>query len=335
VLILSGIFLLFYMLRVKDYWRTHTRLLLAFAAGAAISLAGQMAFFLRNWNIFMGRFGQEGIFFNGWIQHQQAQTGKSVLQILVDQFTGNTLIYIARPAFNNFFNSTQPYLTIVASVLFLLGMAYAFAYVRQPEHFVLLTWFWAVILFGGVLTLNPPAHTRLLMTTPAMSLFTALGLYKLVEYLKKARLDLGRLAIPVFVLIVAVISFQNITYYMFKYRTEYRFQDANGEAAMEIGTSAEQLGPEYNIYVLGDPRFYASFPTITFIAPESQRFDLYSGNIATFELESGQKAAFYASPENYFLLEQVKQKYPGGENGSIYRKSNPGELLLEVYILNQ
>src|SRR5512139_761143 len=185
VLILAALTFLFLILRQRRYLATHWKHLFAFAGGALLSAAPQAAYFARHPDIFMGRFGQEGIFLNGWLAAQVAATGQSVTQILFNQFARTTLVFIASAAPGNFFNSPEPYLTVIGSVLFLLGMAYALSHLLEPRYFILLVWFWTVILFGGILTTSPPANTRLLMTTPAVALFLAVGSYKTLEYLQK------------------------------------------------------------------------------------------------------------------------------------------------------
>jgi hypothetical protein len=282
----------------------------------------------------MGRFGQEGIFINGWLAMQVATTGRSVGEIIFTQFTRTTLVFIASAAPGNFFNSPEPYLTVIGSVLFLLGMAYALAHLLEPRYFILVIWFWTVILFGGILTLNPPANTRLLMTTPAVALLLALGAYMILEYLQKFNLIKQRVFTPTLVVLTLVLVFQNVNYYMFTYRTRMYFQDANGEYAMEVGEMAKSLGSSYQIYVLGQPRIFSGFPTLAFIAPDNPRSDLGAEALASLDLATGQQSAFFAIPENSSLLAEIGQKYPGGEYGVVFRKPKSDEILFEYYILS-
>lgn len=334
VLILAGVTFLFLIVRQRKYLPTHWRHLLSFAAGAAISAAPQAAFFARHPDIFMGRFGQEGIFLNGWLAGQVALTGKSALEILFNQFARTALVFIASAAPGNFFNSPQPYLTVIGSILFLVGMAYAIASVLEPRYFILLLWFWAVILFGGILTLNPPANTRLLMTTPVLSLFMALGAYKLFEYLQRLNILQPRWFTPVLAVLTFVIAYQGIHDYMFDYRTHMYFQDANGEFALEAGKMVNALGNDFQVFILGEPRIFSGFPTLVFLTPNNPRSDLGVNNIATFQLPARQKAVFFAIPENLVMLAEITQKYPGGDDGIVYRKPNPNEILFEYYILS-
>jgi 4-amino-4-deoxy-L-arabinose transferase-like glycosyltransferase len=333
VLVLAALTFLFLILRQRRYLPTHWKHLFAFAGGALISAVPQAAYFARHPDIFMGRFGQEGIFFNGWLASQVATTGRSMADILLSQFTRTTLVFIASAAPGNFFNSPEPYLTVIGSVLFLLGMAYAFAHLLEPRYFILLIWFWTVILFGGILTLNPPANTRLLMTTPAVALLLSVGAYQILEYLQKFSLIRPRLFTPVLTVLALVLMFQNVSYYMFTYRTQMLFQDANGEFAMEAGEMASSLGREYSVYVLGEPRLFSGFPTLAFLAPDNFRMDLGAGSLGSFAHAPGEKAAFFSIPEDRALLATVIEKYPGGEKGFVYRKPKPDEILFEYYIL--
>jgi len=332
-LILAGIFFLFVSIRQRGYLVSHWKHLITFAFGVLLSMAPQAAFFARHPYIFLGRFGQEGIFLNGWLAQRAIQTGQSQLDILIDQFTRTTMVFVASSAPGNFFNSPEPYLTVLGSILFLLGMAYAMAHILETRYFMLLVWFWAVILFGGILTLNPPANTRMLMTSPPVAILMAVGLHKILDYLQKFRLVPDRAIVPAIVSVLLIISYQNINFYMVKYRNNMYFADANGEFAMETGLMANDLRDVYALYFIGAPRIFSGFPTIPFLAPQYPRSDLKAEDIPTLTLQPDQKVAFFAIPENRPLLEEISQKFPGGERGLIYRKPRPNEILFEYYIL--
>ena len=335
VLIIGCITLLFLILRQRSFLSNHWKSIVAFAVAVVVSAAPQAAFFARHQDIFLGRFGQEGILLNGWLTQQAAQTGKSVFEILFNQFTRTTLVFIASPAPGNLFNSPEPYLTVTGSILFILGMGYTLAYIFEPKNFILLLWFWSVILFGGILTLNPPANTRLLMTTPAVALFIALGASKIFEYMQKFGILPDKLVASMLAIVIGIISYQNISFYMGEYKSKMYFQDANGEYAMEAGLMAKELGDDYQIYSLGAPRIFSGFPTIVFIAPNNLRADVTAESLPTLELAPDQKAVFFAIPENRPLITELSNKYPGGEQGLVYRKTKPDDILFEYYILNQ
>ncbi|HVF24908.1 MAG TPA: glycosyltransferase family 39 protein [Anaerolineales bacterium] len=332
-LMIGVLIFLFVIIRQRGYLSSRWEHLIAFFAGLVISMAPQAAFFIKYPHIFMGRLGQEGILFNGWLAQRSIQTGQSAAEILINQFTRTTLVFIASPAPGNFLNSPVPYLTVLGSVIFLLGMGYSLAYMFETRYFILLVWFWAVVFLGGVLTLNPPANTRLLMTSPVAAIFMALGTFKVVEYLQKFRLRPERASALIFLAVVSMVSYQNINFYMGEYRTKMYFENANGEYAMEASLLARDLGEDYLIYILGGPRVLANFPTIPFLIPNHQRVDFDADDLSTLNLTPDQKVAFFAVPESRPLLEEIVQKFPGGERGLLYRKPRPTEILLEYYVL--
>lgn len=332
-LILAGVTFLFLIIRQRSYLFSHWKHLLAFSLGVMLSMAPQATFFAQHPDIFLGRLAQEGILFNGWLAQRAIETGQSQLDILINQFTRTTMVFIASPAPSNFFNSPEPYLTVLGSILFLFGMGYALAHLLETKYFIILVWFWAVILFGGILTLNPPANTRMLMTSPPVAILLAIGTYQVVEYLQKFRILPERAVVPIFFAVAFIITYQNIKFYMIEYRTNMYFQDANSEFAMETGLMANDLREVYSLYFLGAPRVFSGFPTLPFLAPKYPRADLTAENLATLNIAPDQKAAFFAIPENRPLIEEISQKYPGGERGLIYRKTRPGEVLFEYYIL--
>ena len=171
------------------------------------------------------------------------------------------------------------------------------------------------------------------MTSPAVALCMALGAYKVLEYLQKFKILPTRMVTPIIVLIVGIITYQNVNFYMVEYKNNMYFQDANGEYAMEIGLMANQMGKDVQIFVLGAPRIFSGFPTISFVAPDHQRTDLSAESIEGLALPSNKTIGFFAIPENRPLLREIIQKYPGGKGGLVYRKPKPDEILFEYYIL--
>lgn len=333
VLIIAGIVLFFLIVRQKNYLSSHWRHLIAFSVAVIVSAAPQAVFFARHPEIFLARLGQEGILFNGWLTRYAAETNQSVWEILFRQFTDTTMVFIASPASGFFFQSPAPYLTVLGSVLFLLGMAYALAYGLETRYFILLLWFWAVVLFGGILTMNPPANTRLLMTTPPVALLMALGAYKILEYLQKFSILPARVVPAILAVIVGIITYQHVHFYMVEYKNEMYFQDAASEYAMEIGLLAQEMGKDFQIFVLGAPRIFSDTPTLVFLAPDNPRQNLTAEGIDPLEFPPGTAAGFFAIPENRPMLDAISQKYPGGERGLVYRKPKPNEILFEYYIL--
>ncbi|MCG2740021.1 MAG: glycosyltransferase family 39 protein [Syntrophaceae bacterium] len=323
--------ILYFCIQKKEYLRLHIVHLLAFLSSLLVTAAPIGYFFLKNPHIFMTRIGQESIFLNGWLQNQVELTGQSAVRILLNQVSKTVLVYISQNAGGFFFNSPEPYLTVLASILFLIGMGIAFWRFFEPRNFVLLPWFWSVVLLGGILTLSPPAHTRLVMTAPAVALFVAIGLWKISTLLVQFKFN-SRWVSALTALLVGFLLFQSTAFYFGKYWAGNYFQDINGELAMEVGLELKQLGPEYNLYLFGQPRIFTGFPTTEFLVPETRKFDLTADSIPTLIIPAGQGALFAATPDNRTLLEQAAALFPGGVWEEIPRKTKP-EVLYYAYLL--
>ncbi len=296
----------------RGYLRAHIRHIGIYLASAALTMAPMAFFFIEHPDIFMTRVGQAGILFNGWLSQQAASTGKTVASILFDQFTRSTLVFIAAPAIGNFFNSPQPYLTLIGSLLFLLGMGVCLQKIRQIPYLLLLTWFWSVVLLGGVLTVSPPANTRMVMTAPAVALFVGIGLMTLIEILAALQIPPAwRLAVAAAA--VGLLAIQNVAFYFGPYRSGHYFDDANAEVAMQAGLELQALGPKYTFAMIGVPRMFSGFPTIVFLAPTNPRIDIDPTKPAATDLSGRLPALVVATPDNLTPLQQIAQEYPGGK----------------------
>jgi hypothetical protein len=240
-------------------------------------------------------------------------------------------VYIAQPAYGNFFNSPQPYLTPVASFFFLIGMAYAFQQFLKPPYLILLAWFWAVVFVGGILTIGPPANTRMIMTAPAVALLVALGLVGVVEILSRLGLPaLWQKALTTAILVFLVI--QNAAFYFGPYRAGYFFDDATAEVAMRAGTELASLGPNYTLCMLGAPRMFSDFPTIPFLAPANPRMDPDPKQIASADLSGHLPAFVVATPDNLTSILDLTERYPGGRFETVPSTSRK-ETLYYAYIV--
>lgn len=332
VLVLSILALCYVAILRRGYLRAHFRHLGLYAASALIAMAPMAYFFVRHPDVFMTRVGQAGILFNGWLTQQAANTGRSVASILLDQFSRSVLVYVSEPASGIFFNSPAPYLTFLGALLFVIGMVVAFQQIRKLPFLILLTWFWAVVIFGSVLTISPPANTRLVMTSPAIAIFVALGIGKLLDILAVVRVP-RTWQVGVGSILVVVLAIQNSAFYFGTYRTGHYFDDANAEVAMQAGTELQHLGPKYTLCMLALPRMFAGFPTIPFLAPHNPRLDLDPKQIGSADLSGHVPALVVATPDNLAALQQLQQRYPGGRFEVVASRTR-AETLYYAYILD-
>ena len=332
VLALAIFVLAYTAIRQRGYLRSHLAHLGIFLVGAVVAIAPLGYYFIRHPDIFMTRIGEENIFLNHWLVTQSQRSGQSIPAILWKQFTDTVLVYISQPAVGNFFNSPMPYLTIIGSIFFLFGMGYAFTKPLETRMMTLLVWFWSVVIVGGFLTLSPPANTRLVMSTPAVALFLALGIYKFTDYLRQLKLFNQHWQTIVSAMLVLILAGQNVAFYFGVYRYRDYFEDANSELGQQIGLELQHLGPNYDFYLFGVPRVFAAFPTTVFLAPDNGYFDLTSNTIDSSTLQPGKGNIFVAIPENRADLDTIALKYPSGTWETIQRDYKQ-EVLYYAYLI--
>jgi len=316
----------------RGYLRKSLPHLGIYLAGIVIAIAPMGFYFIKHPDVFMTRLGQESILLNHWLSLQSERSGMSQAALLWKQFKDTVLVYISQPAVGNFFNSPKPYLTILGAVFFLFGMGYAFSRLFETRMITLLAWFWAVVILGGVLTNSPPANTRLVMTSPAVALFLAMGIDKFGDILTRMKLFTPRLQTVFGILLVAILGIQNTVFYFGVYRTDNYFEDATGEFTQAIGLELQELGPSYDYYLFGLPRIFAAFPTVVLLAPDCGMYDLDSNSIDALTLNEDRSAIFVAIPENLADLQRVAEKFPGGTWEEVPR-SFKVEVLYYAYIL--
>jgi hypothetical protein len=289
------------------------------------------AYFIKHPDNFMTRIGQEGILLNGWLTRQAQVSDTNPLSILLNQFSKSTLVFIASEAHGSFFNSPDPYLTLLGAVFFLLGMAYALIHLKETRFMLILGWFWSVVLFGGILTTNPPSSTRMVMSIPAIAIFLALGIQQVFGALENLRVP-PKLVRALVLFTMTILFLQGVFFYFGEYWSGFYFQDGNSELGMEAGLQLRQLGPNYTYYLFGRPRVFANFPTTAFLAPENPRYDTIGEYVEILVIPANEGALFVAIPDNMADLMQVEERFPDGSWEVIERKTKP-EVLYYAYIL--
>lgn len=322
---------LYIIIRTKGYLRAYWQQLIMFLLGTVFVIAPIGYYFLKFPGNFMTRIGQENIFLSGWLMREAQRAEKSIVAIFVEQASKTLAVFVAKEAHGNFFNSPEPYLTILGSFFFLIGMGYLIQQFFKPRNFSLMMWFWSVVILGGILTPSPPANARMIMSSPAIALIVALGVWRISEILRHLSVK-ERWVKGMVIVVIAIIATQNTFFYFVTYRQGHYFQDANSELAMEVGLELQQLGPEYDFYLLGVPRVFAGFPTIVFLAPDNEKIDLREDFFDQIKRTPEEGQFFVAIPENLSDLETIAHEYSGGTWSEMPRKTK-SEVLYYAYTL--
>jgi hypothetical protein len=217
------------------------------------------------------------------------------------------------------YGADRPLLGFLPGLFAVLGMAWALGKWRERRCFLLLLWFWAVIVSGGMLTESPPSSQRLVIAIPAVALLVALGLEQTVRLAWRLLVLDRRWANLLLGLLVLILMAGSVHFYFVEYTPQRRYGSANGEMATMMGHYLQTMDGRTDAYLFGAPRIYWSFGTMQFLAPRVQGQDVIEPLEAPPDLPGeGQQAVFLFLPERRQELAWVEEGYPGGEVFEFY-----------------
>lgn len=263
------------------------------------------------WN---ARINQVGIIQSGWLEREPELTGKSTTRILAEQFLRAAGAFHVFPDRTAWYNPDRPLLGVLAGIFALLGMGWALAHWRERRHFLLLIWFWSVIITGGMLTESPPTSQRLVIAIPAVALLVAVGLEKMVGLGQRILALDRRWENALLGLLVLILAASSVHFYFVDYTPARRYGSMNGEAATMMGHYLRDLDGVETAYLLGAPRLFWSFGTMTFLAPDVRGVDIVEPLTAPPDVvDPGRGVVFLLLPERAGELTWIQQAFPEGE----------------------
>jgi len=297
-------------------------LLLAFLAAAGPMLGFALSH-PDDWN---ARINEAGILQSGWLAREPGLTDRSTAQILAEQLLRAAGAFHVFPDRWAFYDPDRPLLGFLAGGFAIFGMAWAVAHWRERRYFLVLIWFWAVIITGGMLTESPPASQRLVMAIPPVGLLVTIGVEQVIALFSRLcalrNLSWANAAVGLLMMVLAAGS---IWFYFGEYTPARRYGSPNAETATMIGHYLEDLEGEYRAYFLGPPRIYWAFGTMTFLAPEIPGQDLVEPLGSPPDgVDRDVGAVFLVLPERQGEMAFVRQAFP---EGVLHELVDPGGAL--------
>ena len=205
-------------------------------------------------------------------------------------------------------------LSPVLAALTLLGLAYATARIGDLRFGLLGLWFWGGLL-GVALTLDTPSVQRLTGAWPAVMLFPAVLLDRVLAASGTLGVRVSRRwsAVPLLCLL-AYLGSDGIREYFVSYRSLAPYGDATAQARY-----AETLGKDYKAYQLGvggmnQPEVYFGYGPTRFLAPEVEGVDVtVLASVLPVTDNGGKGVAFLVYPWSDDYLPILRSSYPGGK----------------------
>ncbi len=311
--------------------RRHWRGLLLFGVGWLVVALPLLGWYTVNPSASSERYEAVSIFASGWLTREVEITGKSALQLLLQQTWRAATAFHLTPDPTFWYRPGRPLVDFVTGALLLLGMVDALVRVRWPSRRLLLLWFWSTLAMAWIMTENPPSSQRGLLLAPAVAIFASWGLQRVAPLL---RLD-GKRFVYLAATVLVVIAVLNVGFYFGAYVPRRVYGNPTAEIATAVGhhmlANPEPICPPDPdlpcpgyVYMLGPPQIYWDFGTLAFML---RRFPGTSvPEDANLEGAPG-PARFVVVPHRLAEMETIRELYPGGTETPLY---SPNDYLLAV-----
>jgi 4-amino-4-deoxy-L-arabinose transferase-like glycosyltransferase len=333
-----GLFLLGYIgLRTRRVLQAQGRNFMIFFLAFAITAAPILGFFVTHVNNFSARMNSVGIFVNSTFQNEMTTYNQSAFEVIAGQVMKSSLVFIATSAPSNFYNSPKPYLTPLAAIFFILGLAYTLWRIKDPRYMGLFVWFWAAIILGSALTAGPPSSQRMLSSMSALAIITAIGISKTVGFLPQTRIFFRWLAPLSLLVIVLFTCYQNINFYFIEYQVNHYFEDPTNELTYETRTFIAPLHNNGRFFLIAEPTIpYLSFTNFNFFSPDVEKAYFNEVTPQTLAaLPNDKDTLFIATSTRRADLEKIVQLIPGGEWNEVRRRYQPDYVLFYCYQIDK
>jgi hypothetical protein len=229
--------LVYACLRQGNYLKTHFQHLLIFVLAFLVVASPMIVSFSYHSNEFIDRLNSEALLANHQLEDLAASIAMQPLDYMITQLQSSTMVFIARPATAQFFDSPKPYIEWWSAIFLILGLAYSLWRIKEVRYMLLTGWFWAPVIISGALTTFPPSNQRMLAAAPALALLVALGLWKLAHSIRVMTRLPANLFMALCMLVIIFTAWQDIQFYFVgQYRIEHQAQAGGNEFSYRAGT---------------------------------------------------------------------------------------------------
>jgi len=279
-----------------------------FAVAAIITFLPQGVFFVNHPDSFLSRIKYVSITNN---LSEQDYVNKTIPEILVLQ---------TQKTFNGIFigdNSGQygykgqlfDYATIIFAIIGFVWILISFDFLS----FIIILWLILAVATSQILTIGPPPIflPRFIVGIPALFVICSLG----IEFMLKKTKKYSKIINSVIVIIILIITFNNLFIYFFKYPNQQKegiAGDPNAYNATEIARFINKSNNPQTVIFLTAPYIYADFGPIRFLSPKKSRVGI--DNVANYIIDGryGKNTLYVIYPQYAYKIPELLSVYPKG-----------------------
>lgn len=312
ILAVAVIFILATCLFYRNWAKQRISQMGVFLGGFLITILPSAVYSFGNPNEFLSRLNRGGTFQTDYLTKVMEATGQSKAHILLDRIVHAFLSLIYYPALD-FYGSSAPMMSMITSMLFLVGLGLALWRIRQPKYLLLNGYFWGATVSIGVFAVPPTADTyRMLMALPAAVIMASLGLDQILELLglnsKNTRVAY---IMSVSAVLTSLLAFNLWTYYG-EFAGKCLFTgDLPGRFASYLGREVSNIGSDLQVYLLSDGLYYYGNHPSAFFLSRSRDITNFSDPVNQLNPVFGE--TIIAPPSRVQELAEWARAHPGGE----------------------
>ena len=334
IALIVAIYLGMQSLAERGFLRKHVRVLILMTLMALMTVSPLLLYYASHPENLSARMNQ--VSFLRWLGQELERPDHDSTFTLVTRQVWRSISafnYTLDPTF--WYRAEIPLLDFVSGILFVLGLVVALSQWRRPAARLILLWFWLALVFGWVLTENPPSSMRMLIIMPAVALLVALGLDRLLHL---ARWVIGGPHTQwnwVGVALMSLVALLNIHYYFSVYTPSRVYGNPTAETgtvlARYLRDSVATEGVQPFVYFYGPPFLYYDFGSIQFIARNVPGVSVPpTDEDPSFQTQVEGPTLFVVLRERLEELASVQERHPNGRISEFHSQAD-GRLMFVIY----
>ena len=268
-------------------------------------------------DMFFGRMNDVSILSAEGVSHNYGADvtwSKDAVYIISQQLNRNLNFFLQSGDASPFYTQEMPIFDLMTALFFWLGLGIVATRIKRLWDLSLFFWFGVGIFLAGILTIDSPMGSRLIIISPSVFLVAGVFVQRTWHEIKafltrvpEITLSLVWLAFPILgVLLAGTLAINFYNYF-------YVFANSGiNILSISLAREIKQDYPANHVYLMGDGYIYAEYGTIRFIAGEHVATNL----IKTTDLKpiagDGKGTTILAVGSHIAELKSIQSQYPAG-----------------------
>jgi len=282
--------------------------------------------YLQHPNDFSTRLDTVSIFNPDNIRNKYGENTNMVsgfTKIFLTQSQKNFQFFLKEGDISDFYYASVPGFDFITALLFWLGLGVILSGLMKIPEIIIFIWFVFGIIFGGIITNNPPYGARLLITTSVVYIIAGVYSQRIWNDLKQVYKKIPNNNISLMSVSAPLILLLAITTFVINYNVYFQLYPAANINILSIKVTQEIIKeePDNHIYLFGEGNLYVRHGTIRFLAGVDKATDLKDLEDLPQIQKDGKGIIIIATPAKFEEFKQIQNIYPDGKMFNVFAGS--------------